>query len=106
MPLERQMNRCKHSVYLASDREEKTGRAHYCGLCRVQSYELPNPKKTERRFVMPGTFGAGDKEKQRANSSSPNRCPKCQSYFRYEIPKSKTVTCAECNTEYKRSAAA
>lgn len=93
--------RCPHGVYDPS----RKGKAHHCGLCRTQNYEAPRPKK-EKKFVMPHSFAADDKDKVRGNLNSPDRCPHCQSLWRFEIPKGRKVECAECGTTYMRRNAA
>ena len=85
--------RCPHSVYLATEKEVETGRAHNCGLCRA----LFCGKET-RKFEMPRAedFHPG---KLQANAVDPDACPTCQGTFFYS--ESTSRTCADCGATSK-----
>jgi ribosomal protein S27AE len=93
------MERCKHSVYLATPPEVRTRLAFNCSFCNPEfdaSFLRPRAqvRAEAENFNLPRAFGTMDSEKIRANKHDPYHCPECNSSI-YTNEK-EGWRCAEC----------
>jgi hypothetical protein len=86
--------RCPHSCYVAPQ-DLKLGLSWGCGTCRQQ---FPPEAVAIGTFEMP-RLNVREEGAMRANGHDPNACPKCESYFHYQVGPTK-ARCAECSHEY------
>lgn len=103
------MERCKHSVYLATPEEVRTRISYNCSLCNPHfddSFLRPRQEvfSAAAKFHIPdrrtGVFNENDT--LRANAHGPDFCPKCGSGLHYDD--GKEWLCAECSHRWKGGA--
>lgn len=85
--------KCEHGVYLESPEALRTKRARYCCWCRPEMYEPPAAPVEVKKLKLPETHVGSDR--LYANKHHPDRCPRCRSQFKYELPDGR-LQCADC----------
>ena len=98
------MERCKHSVYLATPEEVKTRKSYNCSICRPEFDDsflrLRGDVFSEAaKFHIPRHGQFNENDSLRANAHNPGFCPECGSGLHYE--EGKDWVCADCSHRWK-----
>src|SRR5437868_1451832 len=100
------MERCKHSVYLATPEEIKSRISYNCSLCNPHfddSFLRPrgDVRSEAAKFHIPSkrTQSLNENDTLRANVHDPTFCPACGSGCHYD--EGKEWICAECSHRWK-----
>jgi hypothetical protein len=96
------MERCQHSIYLATPTELKTRKSLNCSLCTPEVDSSFLRARAEVRteastFVMPRHMHNGDEIF--ANQHDRTRCPTCNSQI--HTVEQNSWRCAECDNSWK-----